>query len=113
MAQRGLPQSKEALLKSYSSRLKDDVKSLLENFEGRLSYVHEFCTESVFIDVSSCLTLPFDFDYLISEIIKLAKGESDSQLSRMTQCEQDTYEMHVRSANIVSILKCSSFCDIN
>ncbi|KAK3914302.1 RNA transcription, translation and transport factor protein [Frankliniella fusca] len=68
MAQRGLPQSKEALLKSYSARLKDDVKSLLENFE---------------------------------EIIKLAKGESDSQLSRMTQCEQDTYEMHVRSANIV------------
>ena len=36
MAQRGLPQSKEALLKSYSARLKDDVKSLLENFEGRL-----------------------------------------------------------------------------
>ena len=68
MAQRGLPQSKEALLKSYSARLKDDVKSLLENFE---------------------------------EIVKLAKGESDSQLSRMTQCEQDTYEMHVRSANIV------------
>ncbi|XP_033321737.1 mediator of RNA polymerase II transcription subunit 22 [Megalopta genalis] len=67
-AQRALPQSKEALLKSYTTRLKDDVKSMLENFE---------------------------------EIIKLAKGESDSQLSRMTQCEQDTYEMHVRAANIV------------
>lgn len=35
------------------------------------------------------------------EIVKLAKGENDSQLSRMTQCEQDTYEMHVRAANIV------------
>lgn len=31
---RSLPQSKEALLKSYRTRLKDDVKSMLENFEG-------------------------------------------------------------------------------
>lgn len=30
-----LPQSKEALLKSYQTRLKDDVKSMLENFEGK------------------------------------------------------------------------------
>lgn len=28
------PQSKEALLKSYNTRLKEDVKSMLENFEG-------------------------------------------------------------------------------
>ncbi|KAH8339578.1 hypothetical protein KR074_011815 [Drosophila pseudoananassae] len=28
-----LPQSKEALLKSYNARLKDDVRSMLENFE--------------------------------------------------------------------------------
>lgn len=35
------------------------------------------------------------------EIIKLAKGEHDTQLSRMTLCEQDTYEMHVRAANMV------------
>jgi len=41
------------------------------------------------------------YGLFISEIIKLAKGESESQLSRMTQCEQDTYEMHVRAANIV------------
>lgn len=34
-AQRALPQSKEALLKSYMTRLKDDVKSMLENFEGK------------------------------------------------------------------------------
>lgn len=33
--------------------------------------------------------------------MKLAKGEHDTQLSKMTQCEQDTYEMHVRAANIV------------
>lgn len=34
-SQRNLPQSKEALLKSYNTRLKEDVKSMLENFEGR------------------------------------------------------------------------------
>lgn len=34
--QRNLPQSKEALLKSYRTRLKDDVKSMLENFEGNI-----------------------------------------------------------------------------
>jgi hypothetical protein len=39
----------------------------------------------------------------ISEIVKLAKGENDTQLSKMTQSEQDTYEMHVRAANIVSL----------
>ncbi|KAI9588997.1 hypothetical protein GQX74_007166 [Glossina fuscipes] len=66
--QRALPQSKEALLKSYQTRLKDDVKSILENFE---------------------------------ETVKLARGEGDSQLSKTTQCEQDTYEMQVRAANIV------------
>ena len=35
MAQRALPQNKEALLKSYNKRLKDDVKSLLDNLTGR------------------------------------------------------------------------------
>lgn len=33
---RNLPQNKEALLKSYTTRLKEDVKSMLENFEGKL-----------------------------------------------------------------------------
>jgi hypothetical protein len=40
----------------------------------------------------------------ISEIVKLAKGENETQLSKMTQSEQDTYEMHVRAANIVSCI---------
>lgn len=35
---RSLPQNKEALLKSYRTRLKDDVKSMLENFEGKNIY---------------------------------------------------------------------------
>ena len=29
---RGLTQSKEALLKSYTMRLKDDIKAMLDNF---------------------------------------------------------------------------------
>lgn len=64
-----MAQSKDSLLKSYNTRLKEDVKSMSENFE---------------------------------EIIKMAKGENEgSQLSKLTQCEQDAYEMQVRAANIV------------
>jgi mediator of RNA polymerase II transcription subunit 22 len=40
--------------------------------------------------------------YIFQEIIKTAKGENEgSQLSKLTQCEQDAYEMQVRAANIV------------
>ncbi|XP_067868135.1 mediator of RNA polymerase II transcription subunit 22 isoform X2 [Heterodontus francisci] len=66
--QRTLPQSKELLLQSYNKRLKDDIRSILDNF---------------------------------TEIIKSARVEDETQVSRATQCEQDHYEMHVRAANIV------------
>ncbi|KAE8582508.1 hypothetical protein XENTR_v10020143 [Xenopus tropicalis] len=66
--QRILPQSKETLLQSYNKRLKDDIKSIMDNF---------------------------------TEIIKTAKIDEEHQVSRSTQGEQDNYEMHVRSANIV------------
>ncbi|XP_051973263.1 mediator of RNA polymerase II transcription subunit 22-like isoform X1 [Xyrauchen texanus] len=66
--QRVLPQSKESLLQNYNKRLKDDIKSILDNF---------------------------------TEIIKTAKVEDETQVSRATQAEQDHYEMHVRAANIV------------
>ncbi|ELV12662.1 mediator of RNA polymerase II transcription subunit 22 [Tupaia chinensis] len=66
--QRALPQSKETLLQSYNKRLKDDIKSVMDNF---------------------------------TEIIKTAKIEEETQVSRATQGEQDNYEMHVRAANIV------------
>ncbi|XP_048876706.1 mediator of RNA polymerase II transcription subunit 22 isoform X1 [Brienomyrus brachyistius] len=66
--QRVLPQSKETLLQSYNKRLKDDIRSILDNF---------------------------------TEIIKTAKVEDETQVSRATQGEQDHYEMHVRAANIV------------
>uniref|UniRef100_A0A1A7YTL4 Mediator of RNA polymerase II transcription subunit 22 n=1 Tax=Iconisemion striatum TaxID=60296 RepID=A0A1A7YTL4_9TELE len=66
--QRVLPQSKETLLQNYNKRLKDDIKSIMDNF---------------------------------TEIIKTAKIEDETQVSRPTQAEQDHYEMHVRAANIV------------
>ncbi|XP_060107649.1 mediator of RNA polymerase II transcription subunit 22 isoform X1 [Heteronotia binoei] len=66
--QRVLPQSKETLLQSFNKRLKDDIKSIMDNF---------------------------------TEIIKTAKIEEETQVSRATQGEQDNYEMHVRAANIV------------
>ncbi|XP_059542195.1 mediator of RNA polymerase II transcription subunit 22-like [Myotis daubentonii] len=36
-----------------------------------------------------------------TEIIKTAKTEDETQVSRATQGEQDNYEMHVRASNIV------------
>lgn len=38
--------------------------------------------------------------YQSIEILGLAKGGNDSQLSKVTQCEQDMYETQVRAANI-------------
>ncbi|KAM3868510.1 mediator of RNA polymerase II transcription subunit 22-like [Diretmus argenteus] len=67
-SQRVLPQSKESLLQNYNKRLKDDIRSILDNF---------------------------------TEIIKTAKIEDETQVSRVTQGEQDHYEMHVRAANMV------------
>ncbi|KAL2100120.1 hypothetical protein ACEWY4_004514 [Coilia grayii] len=66
--QRVLPQSKETLLQNYNKRLRDDIRSILDNF---------------------------------TEIIKTAKVEDETQVSRATQGEQDHYEMQVRAANIV------------
>lgn len=41
---------------------------------------------------------------LFTEIIKLSKLENDTQLNRMTQIEQDTFEMQVRAANIGKLI---------
>lgn len=35
------------------------------------------------------------------ETIKLARVEDETQVSRMTQCEEDHFEMLVRASNIV------------
>ncbi|XP_043914321.1 mediator of RNA polymerase II transcription subunit 22 isoform X1 [Protopterus annectens] len=66
--QRVMPQSKENLLQAYNKTLKDDIRSILDNF---------------------------------TEIIKTARIEEETQVSRATQSEQDHYEMNVRAANIV------------
>lgn len=36
--------------------------------------------------------------------MKLARVEEESQVSRMTQCEEDHFEMLVRAANIVMLI---------
>lgn len=101
MAQpRNIPQSKEVLLKSYNIRLKEDCKIMLENYFGEY-FIAKFPFNIIFV----CLMPMFNSLIFIRffsslEIIKLAKGENDSQLSKITQCEQDTYEMQVRAANI-------------
>lgn len=91
-----MAQSKDSLLKSYNTRLKDDVKSMLENFEGNL----KINFNPLFL--VTCIYPATYFRFNVLEIIKMAKGENEgSQLSKLTQCEQDGYEMQVRAANIV------------
>ncbi|XP_042905634.1 mediator of RNA polymerase II transcription subunit 22 [Parasteatoda tepidariorum] len=72
MAQvKNLPQSKEALLKSYNKRLKDDVKSMVDNF-----------TEIV-------------------KLARPSHEDDGGNVIRPLATSQDQCEMHVRAANIV------------
>ena len=55
--QRILPQSKEALLKSYQKRLKDDIKSMVDNYTeimklGKVSYSLSFYKKSSMCDIT-------------------------------------------------------------
>lgn len=80
--QRTLPQSKEALLKSYTSRLKDDVKSMLENFEGKLEF---FFLEGnlklvFFIKILSISHLETWDDCLVGRYVSLFLSMIDSVL---------------------------------
>lgn len=59
---RNLPQNKEALLKSYTTRLKEDVKSMLENFEGNFRVCN---FNGVFVPVENSLTISMSIDYNI------------------------------------------------
>ncbi|CAL1533580.1 unnamed protein product [Lymnaea stagnalis] len=70
--QSSLPQNKEAQLRSYQVHLKDNTRSMFDNFTEiiRLARVSD-------------------------------KIEEDGQLLRPTQIDQDNYEMQVRAANIV------------
>lgn len=108
--QRVLPQSKESLLQNYNKRLKDDIKSIMDNFTEIIK------TAKVNMNTSSCsssaasLPLCFTFGNLLltagcSFFIQI---EDETQVSRPTQAEQDHYEMHVRAANIVSVTESAS-----
>lgn len=55
--------------------------------------------------ISNLLQIALYFFWMnFLEILKLGKGENDTQLSKLTQAEQDTYEMQVRAANIGKII---------
>ena len=66
-----VPPTKDALLKSYRKRLKDDIGSMVANF-----------TE-------------------IMKLCQISKSEEESQVSRSTLCEEEAFEMQVRAANMV------------
>ena len=67
-----VPPTKDALLKSYRKRLKDDIGSMVANF-----------TE-------------------IIKLCQISKSEEECQVSRSTLCEEEAFEMQVRAANMVS-----------
>ena len=51
VTQKGLSQSKEALLKSYQKRLKDDIKSMVDNYVEIIK-LGKVCLPLLFHEVS-------------------------------------------------------------
>lgn len=117
--QRVLPQSKETLLQSYNKRLKDDIKSILENFTeiiktAKVCRANALSTAILFsncvVYVTSLSSVRISATIVCWYTIEKKKNnmlflqiEDETQVSRPTQAEQDHYEMHVRAANIVCI----------
>lgn len=108
--QRVLPQSKETLLQNYNKRLKDDIRSILDNFTEiiKTAKVRRFGSSSfsvvfvfVFARIFTCDKNSENVEHC-SHFFSL-QIEDETQVSRATQAEQDHYEMHVRAANIVSL----------
>ena len=95
---RSVSQSKEALLKSYTKRLKDDVKSILDNFTEILKSSKVQYTFKYYMCICDCNRS------VILKWFYYLKLEDESQLARLTQCEQDENECKIRAANIVSLL---------
>ena len=75
-----VPPTKDALLKSYRKRLKDDIGSMVANF-----------TE-------------------IIKLCQISKSEEECQVSRSTLCEEEAFEMQVRAANMVSLHQIQYLC---
>ena len=81
-------QNKEAILKGYSKRLKDNVKSMVDNFAG---------TKQSEASTWELNVIGFN----LPAIVALARLEPEGQVSRATQADEDNFEMTVRAANIV------------
>ena len=75
-----VPPTKDALLKSYRKRLKDDIGSMVANY-----------TE-------------------IIKLCQINKSEEECQVSRSTLCEEEAFEMQVRAANMVSLHQIQYLC---
>ncbi|KAK2120526.1 Mediator of RNA polymerase II transcription subunit 22 [Saguinus oedipus] len=113
--QRALPQSKETLLQSYNKRLKDDIKSIMDNF----TEIIKTAKERVELNLAKALADSAQVCRRYHRQLVPSVGipgrddsnhqlggaepgiEDETQVSRATQGEQDNYEMHVRAANIV------------
>ncbi|XP_059869790.1 mediator of RNA polymerase II transcription subunit 22 isoform X1 [Delphinus delphis] len=106
--QRALPQSKETLLQSYNKRLKDDVKSIMDNFTEIIKTakfpLHRrvlVMTGGVYLCKAVTMGIIASARRRGEKPGKTSQIEDETQVSRATQGEQDNYEMHVRAANIV------------
>ncbi|XP_033271227.1 mediator of RNA polymerase II transcription subunit 22 isoform X1 [Orcinus orca] len=106
--QRALPQSKETLLQSYNKRLKDDVKSIMDNFTEIIKTakfpLHRrvlVMTGGVYLCKAVTMGIIASARHQGEKPGKASQIEDETQVSRATQGEQDNYEMHVRAANIV------------
>ncbi len=127
--QRAIPQSKEQLLKSYTKRMKDDIRSMVDNYTEifKLNRVFIFplvaqclnvnasfpprlvCTPP-YSDHRSCDTWYSSHANVVICTLTLQivfQLDEESQVSRPTQAEEDHYEMQVRASNIVSLSICS------
>lgn len=104
--QRVLPQSKETLLQNYNKRLKDDIKSIMDNFTEIVKTAKAalwFLNLACFPPSSKiCPEFTASLSQFPSPSFIFVQIEDETQVSRPTQAEQDHYEMHVRAANIVS-----------
>ena len=75
----------DALLKSYRRRLKDDVRSMADNFS----------------EVSWCAGLLVLLSWLTVQVVKLCRVEEEGQVGRACQAEEDALEMQVRNKWVV------------
>ena len=114
--QRTISQTKEAQLKSYQKRLKDDMKGMVDNFMEimKLVKVHSKCKLHYFHWLyhkknlgirllASKSSDPINWCTNLLEVLYFHNPQVDdeNQVSRPTKSEQDQLEMEVRASNIV------------